>query len=83
MLPQYVFGLSGCSNRQIYVGDELVVKLIVLNGVANEFEQLILQTITGRVFLRSVDGRKSPRARPDVFFDPVSSTGTQINDLRT
>jgi len=49
------------------VKDEPVVKIVVFSGVANEYEKLVCLTQSGGVFLRSLDGRKSARAKPDMF----------------
>lgn len=82
MLKPYVFGLNEGAGKRLLVGDEPIVKVVRLAGVANPFETFVLLTLEGRVHLRSADGRKSARAQPDVQFDPDSISGPVIVDVR-
>ncbi|MDH0342117.1 hypothetical protein [Chromobacterium haemolyticum] len=75
---QYIHGLSDGSDKRLYVGEEPVTRLIILSGVENPHEKMVVQTFSGRVLLRSLDGKKSQRAAPDLFYDPESCNGPVI-----
>lgn len=64
---EFCYGLNGSSGKAVHVGGEPVVRIVVLSGVENQFQKMICLTLTGKVLMRSIDGRKSPRAKPDLF----------------
>lgn len=71
---QFIHGLGSGTGKRLYAGDEPVTRLIILGGVENPHEKMVVQTVSGRVLLRSLDGKKSSRATPDLFYDPDSSS---------
>lgn len=77
-LKQFCYGISNSTGKRTFAGNEPVVKIIVLGGVENPHEQMVLQTLSGRVLLRSLDGRKSSRSKPDIFVDPDSDSGPVV-----
>lgn len=81
-MEPFCYGLSNSTGKRVIAAGEPVVKIVVLSGVENQFESLVVLTINGRVLLRSADGRKSSRAKPDLFFDPVSNSGPIVIDAR-
>lgn len=78
---QYTHGFASQASKPVYAGDDLVVRLIVLGGVENTYEKMVIQTLSGRVLLRSLDGRKSSRAQVDIFFDPAGNIGPDIINI--
>lgn len=74
-IEQYIHGVSRCDGRRVLADKEPVIRIVALEGCSNPHENLVFQTLSGRVLLRSIDGRKSSRATPDIFVDTDSNVG--------
>lgn len=69
----FCYETSESAGKPVSAGGEPVVRIVVLSGVEDAFEHLVLLTLSGKVLLRSSDGRKSSRAKPDVFVVDVGA----------
>lgn len=71
-MSPFCYGLAHSTGKPVVINGEPVVRLVVLSGVENPFEKMVCLTVSGKVLLRSIDGRKSARAKPDMF---IAETG--------
>jgi hypothetical protein len=71
-MQEFCYGLGG-NDKPVMVGSEMLVRIVILSGVANPFEKMVCITLNGKVFMRSIDGRKSSRAKPDLFIGTVGN----------
>jgi len=78
-MQPFCYGLSDGSGKPVQMNGEPVIRIVVLAGVENSFEKMVCLTLSGKVYLRSIDGRKSSRAKPDMFVMAVGNPPDIIN----
>lgn len=78
-LRRYQYGAEGTAGHAVFLGDNLVAKLVVMSSAHRACDQLVVETELGDVFLRSLDGRMNPLLpHKDLFYDPERNDAPAI-----
>lgn len=78
-MQEFCYGLSGSAGKPVRIDGESVTRIVILSGVESPFEKMVCLTTSGKVHLRSVDGCKSSRAKPDMFLADAGHAPVIIN----
>lgn len=78
-MQPFCYGLNNGSDKPLQVSGEPIIRIVVLSGVESAYEKMVCLTLSGKVHLRSIDGRKSSRAQPDIFIMSAGNPPEIIN----